>query len=505
MITLNKLRTSCTLLAAGALALLPTTKSIASSHQDAPLIIFDPAANTTDVYAFLSEVNGVKYLEVALGVFPFEQPGIGPNHFNFDDNVRYSIHVAVGADLAAGRSTYTYRFSFRSRYQNPATMLQNFTGVVQHVGDANQNFVQTYAVHRLINATGIKEKLGHGICPPNNQGIVTPYYNTGDSGDGLAQDGVADTALLDRYTTESIAQMERGYVAFAGQRDDGFYADIQAVFDLLQFTGTNKPFDSQAGFNIHEMSLRIPITELGTKGDQQIVGVYATTARRTTTVLSQGINAADPEHTGKYVQVARQGNPLFNEGLVAIQDKDRYGRTQPTEDATNFAKYALNPELAKIINAVLKPVPASIETNRTDLATIFIPDLIKVDLSTGPARLAGGTYADPNASNDAGYSRLGIFGGDVLLSTVQPGFLSTGLLPGVVPGVVPGGWPNGRRFGDDVLDIAITAIMSDLRDPSAPILHTSFNDGVAGNDIGYNRVFPYAATPHNGRSKGLHD
>ena len=129
---------------------------------------------------------------------------------------------------------------------------------------------------------------------------------------------------------QSIARLARGYVAFAGQRDDGFYADIQGVFDLLQFGGPNKPFDSQAGFNIHEMSLRIPISELGPKGDQQVVGVYATTERKPITVLSQGSGGQDPVHSGAFVQVARQGNPLFNEGLVAVVDKDRYGRTQPT-------------------------------------------------------------------------------------------------------------------------------------------------------------------------------
>ncbi len=494
----NTLRTSCALLAAGAFALLPATKSLASSHQDAPLIILDPAANTTDVYAFLSQVNGVKYLEVALGVFPFEQPGIGPNKFNFDDNVRYSFHVAVGDDVAAGRSTYTYHFRFHSTYKSTGTILYNYLGVINDVGDANQNFVQTYNVHRMIDATGAHEMLGSGTCPPNNEGVATPLYNTGDVGDGLAKDGVSDATQLDHYTAQSISTMKRGYVAFAGQRDDGFYADIQGLFDLLSFTGPNKPFDSQAGFNIHEICLRIPISELGTLGDQQVVSVYATTYRRTTTVLSDGAAGADPDLGGDFVQVAREGNPLFNEGLVAIVDKDRYSRTQPTDDATIFAKYALTPELAHLLNVIVKPTPAAIETGRTDLMGIFIPDTIKVDLSTAPARLAGGTYADTTANNDAGYSSLGIFGGDILTSTVQTGFLGVH--------AVPGGWPNGRRFGDDVLDIAVEAILSDLRNPAAPVIHMPvFSDGVIGNDIGYNRVFPYASTPHNARSKGLHD
>ena len=88
------------------------------------------------------------------------------------------------------------------------------------------------------------------------------------------------------------------------------------------------------------------------------------------------------------MQVGRQGNPLFAEALVGIKDKDLYNRSKPTEDATLFKKYAETPELAALINAIIfKGTKAAVETNRTDLVGIFIPDLIKVDLSTGPARL----------------------------------------------------------------------------------------------------------------------
>jgi len=185
--------------------------------------------------------------------------------------------------------------------------------------------------------------------------------------------------------------------------------------------------------------------------------------------------------------VARQGNPLFNEGLVAVQDKDLYSRTSPEADSRLFKKYALNPELAALLNALVLGGDVAPTTNRTDIAGIFIPDLIKVDLSTDPARLAGG---GPMTPDDSGFSRLSIFGGDTLKSRVQTGFGG---------GVVPGGWPNGRRFGDDVVDIAVTALISDLR-VSPPIIRGPAGDNVDKNDIGYNKVFPYAATPLNGRN-----
>ena len=198
-----------------------------------------------------------------------------------------------------------------------------------------------------------------------------------------------------------------------------------------------------------------------------------------------GETIAAPQ-SADFVQVGRQGNPLFNEAFVAIQDKDRYSRTSPEQDTALFKSYALNPELARLINAILAPPTPAPETGRTDIAGIFIPDLIKVDLSTGPARLAGNP-------DDAGFNRLSIFGGDVLHSAIQDPFGNGGF--------IPGGWPNGRRFGDDVVDIGVCALLSDLRGPLRIACDGSANiDRVTKNDITYNKVFPYAATPLNGRN-----
>jgi len=474
--------------AAAALVLmaLPATlvhHAEASSHMDAPLITLDPAANTTDVYAFLTERDGAKYLQVALSVYPHEEPGIGPNKYNFDDNVLYQIFLSLGDDLPAGRDTIAYQFEFKTAYKNDATILQRYLGVVADIDDASQNLTQTYTVTKVTDSGSTV--LGTGIVPPNNQGIATPKYNVGDDGTNPARPGVADASALDTYTKQSIANLANGYRSFAGQREDGFYGDVQAVFDLLQLrTGVGNTFDSQGGYNVHTIALEIPVSELG--GDQQVVGVYSTTSRRAMRVLS---NTADPALTGDWVQVGRQGNPLFAEALVGIKDKDLYNRTKPETDAVNFAQYAEEPELAALINAIVfggsEVAPT---TGRTDLAGIFIPDLIKVDLSTGPARLAGG------GSDDSGYSRMSVFGGDVLTSTVQAG------LPGFPAGTIPGGWPNGRRFGDDVIDIAVTAVISDLRTDPLVIRSADGIDNLSANDAIYNKVFPYAGTPHNGRN-----
>lgn len=474
-----------TLTAAFALATALPGAAHASSHMDAPLITRDPSANTTDVYAFVDVADdGKKSLVVALGVYPHEEPGIGPNAYNFDDNVLYEIHVSKGRDFAAGRPTISYQFKFDTTFREKNTILVSYLGVVNNIGDPNQNLLQTYTVTKVNWHS--KTVLGRGVVPPNNQGNVTPFYNQGDNGENPAKDGVSTFLKLDPYTQQAVTPLKKiaGYMAFAGQRDDGFYADIQSVFDLLKLRSPGK--DSQGGFNLHLMALEIPIAELG--GDQQIVGVYATTSRKKLTVLR------DDDRGGKnknsfpvdlWVQVARQGNPLFNEALVAVADKDLYSRTSPSDDARLFDKYARNPELARLLNSPTKG-------DRTDIVAIYIPDMIKVDLSTDGVLLAGSGPTDPKNPNsdDPGFSRLSIFGGDVLKSKIQDPFANGGF--------IPGGWPNGRRFGDDVLDIAVTALLSDLRGPV--VIAPAAGDSVDRNDIGFNKTFPYEGTPQNGRN-----
>ena len=455
--------------AAGAIlsSTLPAAPVIASSHMDAPLITLDPAANTTDVYAFRSESDGTQYLTTALAVYPFEEPGIGPNNYRFDDRVLYEIHISLDGDVATGAKTISYQFEFDTTYQNEGTILQAFTGVVTETFGAEQNLRQTYQVTR-VDAGGPTELFGHDdtMVPPNNQGQVTPFYNRDDDGDRTAKPGVDDAADLDVYTAGAIAENNAGYQVFAGQRDDGFYADIQSIFDLDFSFGAatdtpTKPFDSQGGYNVHTIVLNIPLSELG---GATFAGVHATTSR-------QQMVDGSPQ----WVQVGRQGNPLFAEALVAIAEKDLYNETDATQDDALFSEYAENPEIAAVLGST--PIPSLLDPTVPLVRDVYIPDVIKVDLTTAPARLAG----------EDGFNRLSIFGGDVLETTALGSALDFG-------GIVPGGFPNGRRFGDDVDDIALNALG----------VATSDLDGVTANDITFNDVFPYAATPQNGRNHGHH-
>ena len=214
----------------------------------------------------------------------------------------------------------------------------------------------------------------------------------------------------------------------------------------------------------------------GTRGDAQVVGVYATTQRRQVKV-----DTRNPLVFGHFVQVGRQGNPLFCEAFVPVKDKNRYNRTSPDLDRVLFGNYAGFPELATLLNALVfapNPIPG-IETNRFDLEGIFIPDLIKVDLSTDAVPLAGGGPSHPTNPDDAGFSRLSIFGGDTIFSP----------LAGTQ---VPSGWPNGRRFGDDVLDIGVSAVISDLR-TNPPVIRVAGDnvDSTEGRDTDLGDSFMY--------------
>src|ERR1043166_6183943 len=148
----------------GLLAGSVAATALASSHMDAPLITLDPAANTTDVYAFVQQEDSGKALVTALGVYPFEEPGIGPNKYNFDPNVLYQIHLALGQDVAAGRPTVSYQFQFTTTYKNKNTILQSYLGVIQDVGHAAQNLTQTYTVTKVDHRTKREILLGTGIA-----------------------------------------------------------------------------------------------------------------------------------------------------------------------------------------------------------------------------------------------------------------------------------------------------------------------------------------------------
>src|SRR5262245_48466831 len=96
--------------ALSALGLLTTiTVAGASSHREAPAISLDPAADNTDVWAWVSAGTHDK-LYIVASYNPLEEPSGGPNFHRFADDVLYEIHIAKGAASLADAFTYQIRF-----------------------------------------------------------------------------------------------------------------------------------------------------------------------------------------------------------------------------------------------------------------------------------------------------------------------------------------------------------------------------------------------------------
>ena len=487
---------------AAAFWLAPTPSTLASSHSDAPLIKLDPQANLSDVYAFVrTRPSGERVLVVEVNVHPFMEPGDGLMFDAFSPDALYSIHIAnpgTGAEL----QRYDFQFSavdaVNGNYKNKNTILRYGRGAningnpdvgnIQTVGDSHQNFVQSYTVTRTMNnGNGPRAALNSTpllVAPPNVGLRTTPRYN--DPVTGRAISGATSRATLDPYTAQTTVDVLAGgvtYTMFAGPRDDSFFADVPGISDLLdpRILGSTLGqagggVDGFKGFNVMHYAIVIPLSALPSvayTGALQPastgVGVYASVSRPRITLRGtpRGTDCTDIP-SGPYVQVNRLANPLFNEVLVALVDKDNYNRTSPVNDAANFAKYALNPEIAVLINAVFGTNFQT--TNRTDLQAIFIPDVIRVNTTTGKVPTPG----------EANFNRLSFIGGDTVANGANQ--------------QIPSGWPNGRRFGDDVVDIALTAIASG---PSFQTI-TVVGDNVPANDVTYNVTFPYAATPNAG-------
>lgn len=465
--------------------------ALASSHSDAPRIKQDAQANLSDVYAFIgrSYANPEQtVLNVAFNTHPFSEPGDGAQYERFADDARYSVHIT---DPNTGTTAIRYDFYFTApdaNNKNVGTILAyglgTEAGPIENVGDNRQNFSQFYRIEKVVGETATVIGDGLIVAPPNVGGNTTPYYNNIH---GRAVSGAWSVESLDRYTRQSIFALDGGAVSFAGPRDDSFYADAPGIFDLLNIRildnngdlsdglgQDGNGVDGFRGFNVLTCALQIPIEDLsGIEttftsaffGEQIGVGVYASVSRPKTRTLND-----DGTQTNEgWFQVNRLANPLFNEAFVPVKDKDKYNRTAATIDPTDFSTYAENPELAFLINFVIFGTPdgqSPIQTTgRADLVNVYMPDVIRVNTTTDPVRQQG----------EEGFSRLGFIGGDTTNGT-------------------SGGWPNGRRFGDDVVDIALTALVSGPTYSQIVVV----GDNIAKNDLPYNMIFPYAATPHAG-------
>src|SRR6201985_3269143 len=185
-----------------------------SSHREAPEISKDPVADNTDVYAFVSPDSPSTVTLIATFV-PLEDPDGGPNFFEFGDDVLYEIHVS---NSGTAQADISYQFRFHTDIRNENTFLYN-TGPITSLNSPNWNRRQFYSMVR-VDKKGRHTQVSNAPCPPCNIGPgSTPDYA------GLA--------------AVAVTKIAQGSKVFAGQRAEGFYVDLGAIFDL----GDLRPFE----------------------------------------------------------------------------------------------------------------------------------------------------------------------------------------------------------------------------------------------------------------------
>lgn len=436
----------------GAIALGSLGAADASSHREAPLISEDPAADLTDVYAFVSPED-TSTLTLVANVNPFESPAGGPNFYRFADDVLYQLNVDSDGDAVADKE---YEFRFTTTTANGNTFLYN-TGQVTSLDDPDLNVRQTYSVTEVSRDPKGRTRskmLGANLpVPPVNVGPRSmPNYD-------------ADLAA------PAVKTIADGVKVFAGPRDDPFFVDLGQIFDLgglgpflpahLAPSAAEAGKDYVAGSNVHSFMLQIPISRLVEDGDP-VVGVWASTFRRSQRVLTGN---GTVRNDGRWVQVSRLGQPLVNEVVIPRAQKDRFNATKPNFD-DQFAGAVLKPELGALI-PVLYPgvkVPTTVDAGlglggREDLATIFLTGIPGVN---------------------------------------KPRWVKPAEMLRINTSVAVSSFPNGRALTDDVTDAALRVVAGAT--PFSPEFNVSPNkdlsDGVDANDRAFTGTFPYLASPN---------
>ena len=463
----------------------------ASSHAEAPLIAQDPRADNTDLYAFVSPDNTNTVTMIA-NYIPLEAPASGPNFPSFDDTVLYQIKVDQNGD---GKDDIAYQFRFHTQTRNPDTFLYN-TGPINSLDSPNWNRPQTYDV------TLVHFNSGGQVIQGGPNGPVVLGSNIPTPPDVVGPRSTPNYAAL---TSSAVANLPGGYKVFAGQRDDPFFVDLGSIFDLAGLRPFN-PFhliplpaaagvDALANYNTHSIVLQVPISQL-VQIPNTTVGIYASASRQQVRILRDDANN---QNNGPWVQVSRLGNPLINEVVIPLGKKDYWNAQDPADDA-QFQQNYLNPEVSQLENVLYGTLPQGhaggalqpiATTGRTDLALILLTGVPGLNFT-------GSTPADLLRLNTA----------------IKPGI--NGACPGGTPsaaapdrlGVLDGdlcGYPNGRRLGDDVIDIDLRvfaqgygAFLNGAFGLPNLAPNNQLGDGVDANDVPFSGTFPYVANPHQG-------
>ncbi|WP_435592858.1 DUF4331 domain-containing protein [Nocardia sp. bgisy118] len=443
----------------------------ASSHREAPLVAADPAVDNTDVYAFVSPDNPDTVTLVA-NWFGLQEPNGGPNFYPWATDANYDINIDNDGN---GKPDITYRITFATEDRRGGSTFLFNNGPVTGLKDENLLFRQNYTVS-VSQGVNDWRPIAHGQAAPSFTGPASmPDYG--------------------RLRKEATANLPGGGSVYVGAAEDPFFLDLR-VFDLLYGGDLSEVgTDTLAGYNVNTVVLQVPKRDLALRGDparNPVVGVWSDTERRSLQ-LSPGAATS----IGDFVQVSRLGNPLVNEVVVPVGLKDAFNGLSPSRDATipEVVQRVTDPELPKLIESLYKvPAPTA---PRNDLVEIFLTGIAKkaptLDGSAPPIQ------ADLNSQILNADAQAAAFQPSEMLRlnmsvpvTAQPNRL------GVIGGDLQG-FPNGRRLSDDVVDIALQAMVGAAQ-TGKPVEALAAGDAVDVNDASFSSSFPYVALPSSGKT-----
>ncbi|HTE42228.1 MAG TPA: DUF4331 domain-containing protein, partial [Steroidobacteraceae bacterium] len=458
-----------TTVAVGTATLLPFA-AMASSHREAPAVSRTPMVDSTDFYMFMSyDPARADYVTVIANYLPLQDSYGGPNYFSLDQDAIYELHIDSDGDA---REDLTFQFDFdndlalngrglavpvgpKGKEQDIPVPLKNIGPVGGANGNAALNVRESFELDIIRgdrrDESRNKVRTFHAVGVNGNTKFGKPYDFVGTKTFG----SVAGYEAYAKSFIHSFTFDGCGYPAnvFVGQRKESFVVNLGEVFDLINIIPLEVGFlpgglgiaqdvrnDDIRFKNITTLAVEVHKSCLVGNGNGNIGG-WTSASLRQGRVLNPFATFETPDISGgPWTQVSRLGMPLFNEVIVGLPDKDRYSATEPKNDS-QFSTYVSRPSLPTIISLLFK-------------------DTINNVLGAQIDNLAPNNY--PRADLQATF--LTGFPGVNSLKKVTPSEmlrLNTGIP--VTPkdqqssfgvaGLDFAGFPNGRRPGDDVVDI----------------------------------------------------
>lgn len=452
--------------------------AVASSHREAPMITHAPKLDCTDFYFFGSYEPGREgYVTLVANYLPLQDAYGGPNYFQLDPDAVYEIHVDNSGD-AIEDITFQFRFQNKSR---------DIALPIGPMGNQRTNAVPVLAVGQIgagnIGALNLDQTYRLSVVRgPRRSSQVTPIHNPRDGSLDFTkpQDNVGNKTIpdyvsyADSYLYEfALPGTDKKGRVFVGQRKDPFVVNLGETFDLVNISTSpigsetaNK--DSLAYKNVTALCLEIPKEFLLAAADKPILGAWTTASKVT--------RAADGMDS--FTQVSRLSMPLVNEVVIGFKDKDKFNASEPKDDL-QFADYVTHPTLPAILELLYGAAGVKAPTlfPRTDLLAVFVTGIegVTANGSIGEMqRLNTSIPVTPKAQQ----KNMGVLAGD------------------------NAGFPNGRRPGDDVVDMALRVVMGKLiklglfgTPDQAPAGDLPFTDGATVNAGYFLDRFPYLTTP----------